>query len=109
MSASEPADRPARDGGLAGCAGDPEAAARLGGRAADDGVPLRELVDGVLRDGGVGPRLRAAVSAAIDGHSRRARAELDRHGADRAAFVSDLLTGRAEPGGLAERAQRYGI
>ncbi|MFG1801363.1 PucR family transcriptional regulator [Micromonospora carbonacea] len=45
----------------------------------------------------------------MDGYLRQARAELVRHRAERTAFVNDLLTGRAEPGRLAERAHRYGI
>ena len=88
---------------------DERAAARLGARAADDGVSLRDLVDDVLRAAGAAAETRATVAAAIDGWTRQARIELDRHDSGRAAFVSDLLTGRADPGGLAERAQRYGI
>ncbi|MFC0003843.1 PucR family transcriptional regulator [Micromonospora siamensis] len=51
----------------------------------------------------------AVLVSALAGHRRQARAELARHDSERSAFVDDLLTGRAEPGGLAERAHRYGI
>jgi sugar diacid utilization regulator len=53
--------------------------------------------------------LERVVGAALDAYTRANHAELARHDTERAAFVTDLLTGRAEPGGLARRAQRYGI
>lgn len=49
------------------------------------------------------------TDAAIAGFHKRARTELSDHDSQRAEFVSDLLTGRADRGHLAERAQRYGI
>ncbi|WP_249714669.1 PucR family transcriptional regulator [Rhizomonospora bruguierae] len=108
------------------------AATRLGARAADAGLPLPALVAGLLdavsaqwTTVGAGPgdsaaavHARAAalldtahalLAAALDGYAHQTRAELARHDRERAAFVNDLLTGRAEPGGLAERAHRYGI
>ncbi|MGX6607043.1 PucR family transcriptional regulator [Micromonosporaceae bacterium Da 78-11] len=52
---------------------------------------------------------RALLARALDGYAEQTRAELDRHDNERATFVNDLLTGRADPGHLAERAHRYGI
>jgi len=52
---------------------------------------------------------RTTLAQLLDGYARRNRAELERHDLDRTAFLNDLLTGRAEPGTLAERAHRYGI
>ncbi|WP_117211108.1 PucR family transcriptional regulator [Allorhizocola rhizosphaerae] len=49
------------------------------------------------------------LDAAIAGFHNRIRSELSDHDSQRAEFVNDLLTGRADPGHLAERAQRYGI
>jgi sugar diacid utilization regulator len=107
-------------------------AGRCGARAADDGMQLRDLVDGILgattawwKSAPAEPsdtvgtiRAHAQVllettcsllAAALDGYAEQTRAELDRHDHDRATFVNDLLTGRADPGRLAERAHRYGI
>ncbi|GAA0717121.1 PucR family transcriptional regulator [Dactylosporangium roseum] len=107
-------------------------ATRLGARAADAGLQVRDLVGGLLQAAAThwsvataGPadtadtvHARAAallsttdtlVAAALDGYARQAHAELTRHDRERTAFVNDLLTGRAKPGALAERAQRYGI
>ncbi|MFI7543549.1 PucR family transcriptional regulator [Actinoplanes sp. NPDC049599] len=105
-------------------------AARLGAQAADSGRQMRELVDGVLgaatahwktvvpadSAGAVQAHAqallettRSLLAAAIDGYAGQTRAELDRHDHDRATFINDLLTGRADPGRLAERAHRYGI
>ncbi|EEP70346.1 transcriptional regulator [Micromonospora sp. ATCC 39149] len=109
-----------------------EAAARLGARAADEDLYPHDLVNGVF--GAVGrcwstsppepvdtptavharaatllDAAHSALVAALDGYLERARADLVRHRTERAAFVNDLLTGRAEPGRLAERAHRYGI
>jgi hypothetical protein len=109
-----------------------EAAARLGARAADQDLQLHDLVDGVFAAASVCWSMspleaadtptavhsraatlldttRSVLVAALDGYLGQARAELVRHDTERAAFVNDLLTGRAEPGSLAERAQRYGI
>ncbi|MET7424822.1 helix-turn-helix domain-containing protein [Dactylosporangium sp. NPDC005555] len=113
-------------------AGRLRAAADLGARAADAGHRPPDLVSGILhavaahwRAAVTGPadtacevHARAAalladtqstVTAALHGHARQTHAELARHDQARALFVNDLLTGRADPGGLAERAQRYGI
>lgn len=116
-------DTPAGDGRL-------RAAADVGARAADAGLQPPDLVDGILDavaahwhttvpDGtaaGVHDRAaellaqaQSSVAAALYGYTRQAHAELARHDQARALFVNDLLTGRADPGGLAERAQRYGI
>ncbi|MBQ0904187.1 CdaR family transcriptional regulator [Micromonospora sp. U21] len=109
-----------------------QAAVNLGARAADDGLKLRELVAGVLdaatahwsatpvgtadtattlhaRAETLLDTARGLLTAAVDGYTRQNRAELDRHDSERAVFVNDLLTGRADPGDLAERAHRYGI
>ncbi|MDI5937958.1 hypothetical protein QLR68_07150 [Micromonospora sp. DH15] len=108
-----------------------EAAARLGARAADEDLPPRDLVDGVFaaagrwwstplkatdtaaavhtRSAALLESAHSVLSAAMDGYLHQARSELVRHRTERAAFVDDLLTGRAEPGRLAERAHRYGI
>jgi hypothetical protein len=109
-----------------------EAAARLGARAADADLQPRDLVDGVFAAAGACWRRESLESAdtpntvharaaalldtahsvliaALDGYLDQARAELVRHDTERAVFVNDLLTGRAEPGSLAERAHRYGI
>ncbi len=51
----------------------------------------------------------ALLDAAITGFHQRLRAELSDHDSQRTEFVNDLLTGRADPGHLAERAHRYGI
>lgn len=48
----------------------------------------------------------AAATAGFHDHVRR---ELADHDDQRNEFVNDLLTGRADPGHLAERAHRYGI
>ncbi|GLW29315.1 PucR family transcriptional regulator [Actinoplanes regularis] len=123
---ASPADRP-----LAECtallharAGDRlQAAARVGARAADAGLELRDLVDTMLRaatahwgDAGTatdGPALldsvRQILAGLLDGYAGQARAELDRHGSERVSFINDLFTGRVDPGRLAERANRYGI
>ncbi|TDB73143.1 CdaR family transcriptional regulator [Micromonospora sp. KC723] len=107
-------------------------AARLGARAADEGLHLHDLVDGVFAAAAVCWRTppldsadttdavhrraatlldatRGVLRAVLDGYLRQSRAELVRHDAERAAFVTELLTGRAEPGSLVERAHRYGI
>ncbi|MEO3772063.1 helix-turn-helix domain-containing protein [Micromonospora sp. B9E7] len=108
------------------------AAVNLGARAADEGLELRELVGGLLdattarwsatavepadttfavhsRAEALLDTARVLLTAAVDGYTRQNRVELDRHDNERAVFINDLLTGRADPGGLAERAHRYGI
>ncbi|MDR7277356.1 PucR family transcriptional regulator [Catenuloplanes atrovinosus] len=110
---------------LAGPAGGDGAGRALGARAADAGLPLPELVERVLRASadhwraGAGPdgeaaaalldTTRALLAGVLDGYTGQNRAELRRYDHDRTAFVNDLLTGRADPGALAERAGRYGI
>jgi hypothetical protein len=104
----------------------------LGAWAAASGVHLQDLVAAVLEAAaGVWDRMapgaagspaqvrregaellectRSALASALDGYARRNRAELERYDDDRTDFLNDLLTGRAEPGALAERAHRYGI
>ncbi|MEV0271504.1 helix-turn-helix domain-containing protein [Hamadaea sp. NPDC050747] len=106
---------------------DVRVAEQLGARAADSGVTLRDLVAAVLaaatatwadeqddRDthahaAALLATVRTTLDAAIAGHERSTHAELARNDIDRAAFVNDLLTGRADPGVLAQRAHRYGI
>ncbi|GAB7051356.1 PucR family transcriptional regulator [Catenuloplanes indicus] len=105
------------------------AAASLGAHAADAGLRLPQLVDGVLRAatlhwhptaglaagaaharaGTLLDTIRVLIAAILDGYTDQTRAELSRYDRDRTAFVNDLLTGRADQGGLAERAGRYGI
>lgn len=108
------------------------AAARLGARAADTGVRLPDLAGSLLHAAAhrwqsttVGPNdtaadvhtraaalmhtTRSLVAAALDGYTHQTHAELARHDRDRTIFVNDLLTGRVDPGRLAERAHRYGI
>ncbi|WP_243707369.1 helix-turn-helix domain-containing protein [Micromonospora sp. KC606] len=107
-------------------------AAQVGARAADEGLHVHDLVDALFTAAGVCWRTppldsedtttavhsrattlldaaRWVLVAVLDGYLHQTRAELDRHDTERAAFVNDLLTGRAEPGSLAERAHRYGI
>ncbi|MEU4555348.1 CdaR family transcriptional regulator [Micromonospora violae] len=109
-----------------------QAAVDLGARAADEGLRLGALVAGLLdattaqwsatgvESGDTAivvhshaeallASTRVLLTAAVDGYTRQNRVELDRHDTERAVFVNDLLTGRADPGALAERAHRYGI
>ncbi|GIF01269.1 hypothetical protein Ari01nite_87330 [Paractinoplanes rishiriensis] len=104
----------------------------LGARAADSGVRLPDLASAVLEaaaavwaelspdavDTPAGMHRRAgqlfsATHSLLDsvchGFIRQDHAEVERHDLDRAEFINDLLTGRAEPGELAARAHRYGI
>ncbi len=53
--------------------------------------------------------LTSTLETAIAAFHRHLRRELSDHDNSRTAFVNDLLTGRADPGHLAERAHRYGI
>jgi sugar diacid utilization regulator len=107
-------------------------ARRLGVEAAEDAVELRDLVTGLLGaaasywsssptppgDSATAVRARAAdllrlleelLAATVDGYDDRMRAELSGDVAERSSFVEDLLSGRADPGRLARRAQRYGL
>nr|WP_229829994.1 helix-turn-helix domain-containing protein [Actinoplanes ianthinogenes] len=93
-----------------------QAASKVGARAADAGLELRDLVDTMLAAAGAvaeGPALldalRDALGGLLDGYAGQARVELDRHGSERITFINDLFTGRVDPGRLAERANRYGI
>jgi sugar diacid utilization regulator len=108
---------------------DPAAAARLGARAADADVDLRslvgELLDAARARWAADPAGTAAavhdrgaillsavadlLTAALDGYHDRNRGAVARYATDRASFVADLLAGVADPAGLAERAQRYGV
>jgi sugar diacid utilization regulator len=106
-----------------------EAAVRLGSDAADADLDLRTLVAGILDaarahwaedpvDSAAAVHERAtklfrdaaaALTAAMDGYHQRTRGEVARYATDRASLVDDLLAGAADPAGLAERAQRYGV
>ncbi|MFI6231766.1 PucR family transcriptional regulator [Micromonospora echinospora] len=109
-----------------------QAAAEFGARAADTGLQLPDLVGTMLGaaadrwqctavgpdDNATGVHAQAAavletarslLDALLDGYAHQTHAELARHDHDRTVFVNDLLTGRADPGRLAERAHRYGI
>jgi sugar diacid utilization regulator len=109
-----------------------QSAAEFGADSADAGQQLRDLVSRILHtataswqsmspgptDTAAAVHARAAallattqevLAAAIDGHAGQTHAELARNDTERTAFVNDLLTGRTDPGVLAERAQRYGI
>jgi sugar diacid utilization regulator len=104
-----PAGAGATDGGA-----DP--AGRLGDAAAEAGVALWTVVTALLDAAGAGPdppvelvAVRRAVVDAMAGYRRRTDRELAEGGREREEFVTDLLTGRADPGRLAARAQRYGI
>lgn len=82
-----------------------------GTRAAEEGVPLRALVDAALAAGeglpGVLPALRKAVAALMEGYERAQQAALRAEEDARREFVDDLLQGRAER--LAERAEHFGL
>ncbi|MFC4062496.1 PucR family transcriptional regulator [Planomonospora corallina] len=101
-----------------------------GARAAEIGLPLRELVDAALamaeqagpeKAGGSGPAersagalpssvltaLRRAVSALMEGYEDAQRLAIRQEEAARREFVDDLLHGRAER--LAERAEHFGL
>lgn len=102
----------------------------LGSRVAESSAQLRDLVTAFLQAAShqwatlpaVGDRqathLRAAtllhsvqelLAAAIDGYHQRIGTELSTQDSQRAEFLNDLLTGRADPVRLAQRAHRYGI
>jgi hypothetical protein len=51
----------------------------------------------------------AALDAVVTGYRDHLRRQPADHDDQRTTFVDDLLTGRADPGHLAERAHRYGI
>ncbi|GAA1634173.1 helix-turn-helix domain-containing protein [Nonomuraea maheshkhaliensis] len=82
-----------------------------GTRAAEEGVPLRALVDAALAAGeglpGVLPALRKAVAALMEGYERAQQLALRAEEDARREFVDDLLQGRAER--LAERAEHFGL
>ncbi|GIM99035.1 hypothetical protein Pve01_06940 [Planomonospora venezuelensis] len=94
-----------------------------GARAAELGVPLRDLVDAALamaepvgRNGaGPGgdtgtallPVLRRAVYALMEGYENAQRLAIRQEEAARREFVDDLLHGRADR--LAERAEHFGL
>jgi len=114
------------DGALARCHA-------LGARAAEQGVPLRALVDLYLsatwrawralpavRDAAdmsaihdVGEAvLRAAddaVAAAAEGYQAARRWAVRREEADRREFVDDLLSGNGDPSRLLTAAERFGV
>ncbi|GIH78856.1 PucR family transcriptional regulator [Planobispora longispora] len=95
----------------------------VGARAAELGVPLRDLIDTALamaepignggsgRAGGTGtaplPVLRRAVSALMEGYENAQRLAIRQEEAVRREFVDDLLQGRSDR--LAERAEHFGL
>lgn len=106
--------------------------AALGARAAEHGVALRALVDLYLSAAWrawpqlpavAGENVRAiraagqrvlrlcadVVAALAEGHISAGRAVARREEAKHREFVDDLLTGTADPVGLMERAQSYGL
>jgi hypothetical protein len=117
---------PLPDAALAACR-------TLGARAADDGVPLRALVDLYLsaawRIWGQLPAVRAAsdvgrvrvvgeavlrasdaaVAAAAEGFQAARRSAVRREESARREFVDDLLGGTADIGALAARAEEFGL
>ncbi|MCK2212215.1 helix-turn-helix domain-containing protein [Actinomadura sp. ATCC 31491] len=88
-----------------------DACRAAGNRAAEQGVPLRSLVDDALAaaDGlaPVLPALRRAVSALMEGYEQAQLAAIRDEEEARRQFVDDLLQGRAER--LAERAEHFGL
>ncbi|GGS91744.1 hypothetical protein GCM10010156_57520 [Planobispora rosea] len=94
-----------------------------GARAAELGLPLRDLVDTALamaepaerdgpgRDGDAGtallPALRRVVSALMEGYENAQRLAVRQEEAARREFVDDLLQGRSDR--LAERAEHFGL
>ncbi|GAA4727542.1 PucR family transcriptional regulator [Phytohabitans rumicis] len=53
--------------------------------------------------------MQALTASAMHGYHQHTRTELSRQDDERDQFISDLLSGRADPGRLAHRAHRYGI
>lgn len=114
-------------------AGELEALRELGGRAAEEQLPLRALVDAHLRatelaweslpglsgaataseatavGAAVLGAARRAVAALAEGHERSQQRAVRREEAVRREFVDDLLHGRGDLGRLAERAERFGV
>jgi sugar diacid utilization regulator len=97
-------------------------AAELGAQAAAASLTPTNLIEAFLDAASLtaqdDPDLSAAdlvamtrhlAVAAIDGYQQHTRSELAQRDRDREQFVTDLLTGRADAGRLAARAQRYGI
>ncbi|MFB9881331.1 PucR family transcriptional regulator [Planobispora siamensis] len=92
-----------------------------GARAAELGVPLRDLIDAALamaepaerngpgRAAGTAllPILRRAVSALMEGYENAQRLAVRQEEAARREFVDDLLQGRSDR--LAERAAHFGL
>ncbi|MFI6815864.1 PucR family transcriptional regulator [Nonomuraea sp. NPDC050328] len=74
-----------------------------GRQAAEQGVPLRELVGAALAD----EALRRKVLALIDGYEAAQLDALRKEHQARHEFVDDLLQGRSER--LAERAEHFGL
>ncbi|MDH6111691.1 sugar diacid utilization regulator [Kitasatospora sp. MAP12-15] len=91
-----------------------------GERAADEGVPLTELIDehlavtATLWEGRTVRAcsllaLRSAVAALGEGHSRANHQRLRQEDAGRREFLADLLSNRSDVGRLAEHAERFGL
>ena len=105
----------------------------LGARAAEDGVPLRAVIDlylsatwlswsrlpGVRRASAMGElrsvgeavfrAVDAAIVALAEGYEAAQRLAIRQEEALRREFVDDLLYGRGDMGLLAERAERFGL
>ncbi|MEO3804981.1 helix-turn-helix domain-containing protein [Nonomuraea sp. B1E8] len=104
-----------------------------GESAAQDGVPLRAIIDvhlsatwlawpvlpGIVRSRRVGD-LRSAgeavfraadrsIGALVEGYESAQRLVIRREEAQRREFIDDLLQGRRDVGTLAERAERFGL
>ncbi|MGE7385777.1 PucR family transcriptional regulator [Streptomyces sp. NPDC004126] len=97
-----------------------EARRAEGERAADAGLPLRDLIrvhlataqGAVPASRAAGPLLAAveqAVDAFVEGYERAQRQAVRQEEAARREFIDDLLYGRGGLGRLAERAERYGL
>lgn len=84
----------------------------IGARAAEQGVPVRVLVESALETAGSTgpislPALKRLISALMEGHENAQRLALRHEEAARREFVDDLLQGRADR--LAERAEHFGL
>ncbi|WP_331728029.1 helix-turn-helix domain-containing protein [Streptomyces sp. NBC_00158] len=96
-----------------------EARRAEGERAAEAGLPLRELIRdhlAVAREAAparrAGPLLAAveqAVDAFVEGYELAQRQAVRQEEAARREFIDDLLFGRGGLGRLAERAERFGL
>jgi sugar diacid utilization regulator len=110
-----------------------ESRRHLGALAAEQGVPLRALIDLYLSANWLAwPQLSAVVAASgadqvrtiaeavlratddavvelSEGYENAQRLVMRREEAERREFIEDLLSGRSDLGRLSERAQRFGL